>query len=339
MAFHGLNRTVGSSDFLLAPALEARLHATQSSGPARFFSQPTPGDDNRLAVTNFVAPVQFSHEHGFYGEPFTLSLSCPTEGVIIRYTTDGSRPTPLHGAVYLKPIEIERTTVVRAMAFKSGYGDGPVTTQTYIFPEDVLNQPAEPAGYPVEWQPGYEADYEMDPEITEHPSRAAEILEGLERLPVVALTMDVKDLFQQPFGIYANSTESGPAWERPGVLEYFDPADPDRSFAVEAAVRMQGKGSRFVNRSRKHNFRVLFKTAYGPAELEFPLFPDSPVDRFNTLVLRAGYNYTWAHFRFTESVRAQYIRDVFSQQTFREMGNVALHTAYAHLFVNGLYWG
>ncbi|RME93492.1 MAG: hypothetical protein D6766_08115, partial [Verrucomicrobia bacterium] len=339
LAFHGLNRTVGSSDFLLVPELEARLPATNTTGPLRYFTQPTPGDDNRLAVTHFVAPVRFSRDHGYCEAPFELTLSCATDGAIIRYTDDGSRPTPLHGKVYLGPLHIDRTRVIRAMAFKPGYGDSPVTTRTYIFPEDVLSQPALPDGYPAEWEPGYAADYEMDPEITGDPDRAAEILAGLPRIPVVAIAMDVADLFEQPFGIYANALESGPAWEREMSLEYFDPSDPDRSFQVEAGARMQGKGSRHVNRSRKHNLRALFKTAYGPSELEFDLFPGSPVERFNTLVLRAGYNYTWAHFRFTESVRADYMRDVFSQETFREMGNVALHTDYVHLFINGLYWG
>lgn len=37
--------------------------------------------------------------------------------------------------------------------------------------------------------------------------------------------------------------------------------------------------------------------------------------------------------------KAQYIRDVWAKSSYREMGNIGLHTKYVNLFINGMYWG
>ncbi|MBA2480469.1 MAG: right-handed parallel beta-helix repeat-containing protein [Planctomycetes bacterium] len=49
------------------------------------------------------------------------TVSCATPGAVIRVTTDGSAPTPVHGAVYSAPFAVAPGTTIKAMAFASGF--------------------------------------------------------------------------------------------------------------------------------------------------------------------------------------------------------------------------
>jgi len=94
--------------------------------------------------------------------------------------------------------------------------------------------------------------------------------------------------------------------------------------------------------SPKHSFRLLFKPQYGAGRLEFPLFGPNATADFDTLILRAGLNQSWIHnneYQGDNRGRAQYVRDQWAKETQRAMGHVTPHTTYAHLYVNGLYWG
>jgi len=48
----------------------------------------------------------------------------------LRYTTDGSEPRP-ESPLYKAPFSIEKNTTVKARAYKDGYADGPIATQTF----------------------------------------------------------------------------------------------------------------------------------------------------------------------------------------------------------------
>ena len=98
-----------------------------------------------------VAPVDFSQERGFYDEPFALELSTTMPDALIRYTTDGRQPTENEGMVYNEPIVIDTTTFVRAIAVKPGFLPSPGTTHSYIFLDEVINQPPHPPGFPETW--------------------------------------------------------------------------------------------------------------------------------------------------------------------------------------------
>lgn len=89
--------------------------------------------------------------------------------------------------------------------------------------------------------------------------------------------------------------------------------------------------------TRKHALRLEFSDDYGPRKLEYPLFPDAPVDRFDSIVLRSQGSRGWHDFRDPE--QAQYIRDAFARDTARDMGKEDGRATYVHLYLNGLYWG
>ncbi|MCA9239882.1 MAG: CotH kinase family protein, partial [Planctomycetales bacterium] len=92
----------------------------------------------------------------------------------------------------------------------------------------------------------------------------------------------------------------------------------------------------------KHSFRLVFKDEYGPTELNFPLYGAEGVDQFNTVVLKATANdgYSWRPAQPSDGPSTlQYARDQFGHSLQQDMGHASPHDVYAHLYINGMYWG
>ena len=77
-----------------------------------------------------VATPTFSPTPGAYGSAQTVTMSCATSGATIRYTTDGSDPSP-SSTVYTGPINVSTTTTLKAKAWKAGLDSSAVATATY----------------------------------------------------------------------------------------------------------------------------------------------------------------------------------------------------------------
>ena len=208
---------------------------------------------------------------------------------------------------------MSRTTALRAIALKEGYLPSAVRTRSYLFLPDIITRDNEPPGYPTTWRGdagNQRADYEMDPEITEHPSYRDVLDDAFLAVPTFSIVTDVANLFDPGTGIYQNATQSGVAWERPASVELIYP-DGRPGFQENAGLRIQGGASRNLTRSPKRSLRLLFKGAYGASKLRFPLFDrGNPVESFDTIILRAGFNQSWIHhntFLGDNRGRAQYI--------------------------------
>lgn len=298
----------------------------------------------------------FSHKHGFYDSPFTLTISRISPGSSVYYTTDGSAPGLSNGTLYTSPLYIDSQSVIRAVEIKDNQ-PGKVATCTYLFLDDVIRQPNNPEGYPAAWGPytGISgtavADYEMDPELMAIPGFADSVKAGLLDLPVISLATDPDNLFLKSTdpltgGIYiytgpplTNTTNgTGYGWERPVSFEYFDSGNRV-SYQADCAVELQGNHGRRAEKSPKHSFRLTFKSAYGPAKLEYPLFGTGADSVHNSVILRAGFGNTWIHWSQSERAMAQYLRDRWTKDTQAAMGHLASNGFFVHLFINGLYWG
>lgn len=321
-------------------------------GADGWFAAPTPGQANNSPLfTGYVRDTEFSHDRGFHDAPFAVTITTPTPGAIIRYTTDGSEPTPEHGTPYTGPVPISTTTVLRARAFLDGYVPSPTATQTYVFAESWLNQPAQPQGFPETWGNTYNggtldfnvhvaADYEMDPAVTS--GKAAEILEALtSTLPVLCVTGQAGDLFG-PDGVHGNARRGNDSF--PVAVEFFDPGDPGSSFGVRAEIQAHGGA---VREFAKKAFRLDFSGGAADGPLRHPLFPGSPAAAIDQLVLRGG-----GHDSFAARTRgftsldeydlaghASYLRDAFLRETEHAIGLLSPRGRRVHLCINGLYWG
>jgi hypothetical protein len=318
-----------------------------------FFSEPTPGAENILGDLP-VAPL-FSHTRGFYDSEFTVSLSSPGENVEIYYTTNGTRPTKQTGTKYRDAIPISTTTPLSAVAYNSSGIASEIITQTYLFIEDIVQQSNNPEGYPSTWSPlrfssgNAPADYEMDPEICNHPEYKDLMDDALLSLPTLSVVTNIGYLFsheqdQVNGGIYIYTGKTGEGgmgdgWERPASVEFFDPAS-HKEFQVNCGLRIHGGNSRVPENSQKHSFRISFRSQYGPSKLRFRFFDEeAAANEFNALVLRAGYNYSWVKNDASQRNNAQYLQDPFAKATQLALGHPSAHQRFVHLYLNGLYWG
>ena len=120
LAIHGLNQFSNSGDFLIRPELIATL-LNPPSPIEGYFSLPPPGTPN--PSTNTPTPVAPNAGEILISEPsgvktnsinVTLTPEFPTAE--IRYTLDGSDPTPT-SALYSDPLTLADPTRLRARAF------------------------------------------------------------------------------------------------------------------------------------------------------------------------------------------------------------------------------
>ncbi len=308
----------------------------------RFFGVPTPGRANTEGYLGEVAPLRFSHERGFYGTAFDVTITTATEGAQILYTLDGYAPhearattPPARGttsrrpggaepapaptdpgaSLYSGPIRIGKTTCLRVMAEKPGWKPTPVYTQTYIF--------------------------DSRPE--------------LQTLPVVSLVGGAGTVFYEPNGVMAviGGTYNGGVWapsgpdsynnildrelERPVAAEWFSAGD-DEGFHADCGLRVHGspwirpryvRQNGFWSGDGKISLRLYFRGEYGQSRLEYPLIPQSDVDQFATVILRAGHN----------DRTNPFIKDELLRRLHKDMGQAACTGTYANLFIDGEYKG
>ncbi|MBT6463504.1 MAG: hypothetical protein HOK49_13295 [Opitutae bacterium] len=316
------------------------------SGTISYHPIPTPSAPNGIQVIGFVKDTKFSTPRGFYDQPITVEITSSTEGADIWYTLDGSPPSIGMGSIYSSPFDISKTTILRAAAFKLGFAPSNIDTQTYVFVDDVVKQPANPVGFPTEWA-GKVADYEMDPEVIGETdifngTYRQSIKDDLKSLPVMSVVMAPEDLFGNA-GIYDHPQADGFAWEKPASIELFFNDSQNKDLQVDCGIRIYGGSSRSPN-FPKHGFRLCFRKKYGAGKLKFPLFADQPfgvdaTDEFDELILRGGFNNSWAHWHWHQNPRAQYIRDQFVRDSQLAMGWPSPHGMFVHLYLNGLYWG
>lgn len=74
----------------------------------------------------------FSPPGGTYANTQNVTITSPTSGATIRYTTDGNDPTPSSGTIYSGPVEIATATTLKAIAYKDGTADSDVVTADYV---------------------------------------------------------------------------------------------------------------------------------------------------------------------------------------------------------------
>lgn len=290
-------------------------YGTNGVDPSGYFSPATPGALNANLLVGFVADTVFSKKRGFYDGFFVAEISSATPEASIRYTFDGSKPSPTRGIVYTGSFLVTSSTVVRAIAYKENLVPTNVDAQSYLFTGDIINQT------------------EMNPAITDSFTYRNEIEDALKALPVVSLSFEEDSVFG-PTGIYENPNLKGRGSEREIHFEYFDPSDPSDSIHEPAGMRIHGGNSR---EHPKKPLRIYFRDDYGDSRLEHDLFPDSRVRSFKSILLRGGGHDAWTFDRRWDE--ATFIRNQFLHQLQRDMGQTSPHGRHVNVFLNGQYWG
>lgn len=275
-------------------------YGRDTSGEWKYFSVSTPGAVNGSSlVGGVVDEPRFSVPRGFFNQPFTLSISCATPGATIRYTTNGAPPTETTGFIYLNPISINHTTMLRAAAFLDKSLPSRTVTHTYLMG----------------------------------------LSNARLSLPVISIVTSSNNLRGPTGIMEINprnTTRRGIAWERPASAEWILPGD-NSGFQIDCGLRVQGgdyiRGQYNPNTTTppqgKFSFRLYFRGDYGPGKLRYPLFDGSPVEAFDRIVLRAGMN----------DPTNPFIVDELMRRLLIATGQVTARGNHAHLFLNGVFKG
>ncbi len=284
-------------------------------------------------------PLLVDPPRGIYSQPVTVTLSSPFVDGEIFYTVDGRDPLQGFGIPYTGPLLITTTTVLRMGVRLAGQDALPAQTHSYFFPADVPIQ-QQPADWPQQWWADDEggpfpADYAMDPEVTGTAEwGAATAVFG--DFPIVSVVIPPEDLFDPDDGIYENATMHGINWERAASIEWLD---SDQSWGSPCGLRIQGGSSRQGAKSTKKSFRAHFRREYGANRLDQEVFEEGGAGGYDVLVLKGGYNRTWAEWTDSGRLRATYAREAFANKLYDQMGYVAPEVRPVQLLLDGLYWG
>ena len=93
----------------------------------------------RVTPSNEVLSPTFSPAPGTFSTTQFVSLSSATSGWSIRYTTDGSTPTPTSGTVYSGAITINNSAVITAIAYKTGMAPSVIAQGTFVIDNAPVN--------------------------------------------------------------------------------------------------------------------------------------------------------------------------------------------------------
>jgi hypothetical protein len=333
LAIQGLNAAANSADFIISPQLLGLK--TDGNAPG-YLASPTPNAVNVAGSTPAVADTKFDHNRGIYNAPFDAAITTTTPGATIRYTLNGSPPSTTTGTIYTGPIHITTTSVLRAMAYKTGSVSTDVDTQTYVFPNDVIHQPVGAGGFPnntydVGNNHTAARNSAMNQTVVTNPAYATAVLTGLSSIPTLSLVSDASNFFG------ANGIMDG-ADNRPVSVEYIDPAHPNDN------TQADGAGGLHSHERLKQSIGLTFNSTFGESKFKAdilqngPLNGDSAVDQFDHLVLRAGNNRSWA--RDWNPDATTYTEDEWYRASLIDIQNgIGSHGNFVQLYLNGVYWG
>ncbi|MFO7448435.1 MAG: CotH kinase family protein, partial [Ignavibacteriaceae bacterium] len=308
-----------------------------------------------LIITPLLAQDEdellFSHKQGFYSEPFDLSVTSNIQGAKIRYTLNGANPhsddsafeTNSPAVITINPLITSNRDkapafIITACAVTENVLSSNIVTQTYLFPEKIIELSPDNVvpgpGWLIPWSNQQQVSYGLDPNIYNNASYKDQITAAFTSIPTLSIVTDLRNLFDPDSGIYVNAFYHGSDWERAASLELLNP-DGSEGFQINCGIRIRGGWSRHPE-NPKHAFRVFFKKKYGKGKLDYPLFGSEGADEFDKFDIQTSQNYSWSYYGHSNNT---FLRELFSRDLQRDMGQPYTRGRFYHLFINGTYWG
>ncbi len=289
-----------SIDHLAFPELrtgESYGRSAENDSLFYIYLNPTP----RLANTSegYVgrsADPELDKPEGFYNGQLSVALADTSLGDVIRFSWDGRDPTIESLPFRSDARTLSKTFTLKFRSFEPGKLPSNIVTKTYFKDEE-------------------------------------------HELPVVSLSTHPDNLWSDESGIYVRGTNgvSGNCegevnwnqdWEIPVTVELYE-KDKSRAFVSGAGAKIFGGCSRS---NPAKSLAIYFRNEYGNSELEYKLFEEKDIDKFQAFVLRNSGN------DFTSQGHSM-IRDGM-MKTLME-GSALDYQAFrpAVLYINGEYWG
>lgn len=333
-----------------------------------YFAQPTPGAANTTDSYNeILAPPDFSHTGGFYGNPFQLSLTSDQPGVSIVYTLDSSNPTidNLSGTSYQYLNQYRETPGSAAGPFLSRS----YKSQVYSSSIEIKDRSAEPneisrISTTYNSNPWYLPSNPIDKAVVvkaravKDGALSSEVVShtffvkpgGVKpyQLPVVAISAQEDDLFDFYKGIYvagsdfenwrsanpnADANGGRPAnYHRDGdeweYPAYFEYFEESGNRALGQNIGFRLHGGWSTSHPLK-TLRIYARNGYGASHLNYPFFKSQSDSAYKRIILRNSGNDTW----YTM------LRDAAMQSMVSHMNFETQAHQPSVLFLNGEYWG
>lgn len=273
------------------------------------FMIPTPGKDNDALITNIsnrvAMPVFKSGKPGMCEAAMNVELDCSTTDAQIYYTLNGDAPTVENGLKYEGAISIDKTTVVRARAYKDGMLFSEILTGSFIFSDKF-----------------YEACRGVG-----------------ERLPIVSLSVNNVDMFSDSLGMYVEGTNGVPGscyrelynfnrdWMRSANFEYMLNGQVVDNQEVEIGV--------YGGCTRIHvakSLKIKASKRSGNSKMKYDnFFPSREYKKYESLALRNGGNgYSYVQPRW---------RDMFIQSLTEGMNIDKQEAQPVAFYLNGAFYG
>ena len=260
-----------------------------------YLSRFTPAAANSSSGYLGIAEApRFSLQGGFHSAPQQVMLFNDQGMEHIYYTRDGSIPTE-QSTLYTGALTIDTTTVIRARILRPGSLPSKVSTRTFLINESIS-------------------------------------------LPVVSVATDPANLWDDQIGIYvigANGIKGycsseprnwNQPWEQPVSVEMWE-ADGNPGFILDGGMQIGGGCTRLYPQKP---LAFYTRAEYGTNELEYKLFADKPMTRYNNFLLRNG-GQDWWRAMFRDGMMHTLVKDCM------DIDWLAYKPAV--LFLNGVYWG
>lgn len=285
----------------------------------RYFEDPSPGRENGGArFAGILERPGLSLPPGFQRGPVHLSITVANPDAIIRFTTNGTEPTLTNGTLYSGPVELVKSTALRARAFKGGWIPSDTITRTFLIDE------------PEALQSLSAVSLVADPERCLYPPHGVTTIVGGTSMFGAWRALGPAD--------YNIPMQQGRPYMRPVSMEIIHPsqgswaqADLDLGMAGSAHTRGHYRllglpeNPWYGSWEDKPSFNLFFHKEYGPDRLDFPMVPGYDAKTFHSLKLRSG-KVDWNN---------PFLIDEFVRRVFIDMGQVGSMGILANLFVNG----
>ena len=265
-----------------------------------YFEKPTPGQTNSSPSVGIVSTPQPSDDAGSYSGAQQIGFTSETMDAKIYYTLDGTVPTS-DSSLYMDPLTLRETGIIRTRAYKDGYIDSAVGTYTF-FIDEAHELPL--------------ISVVTDPDNLWDEQTGIYVLGPNPEL-VAGSTLHYE---------VANYLEGKKKSERPASFEVFDKSG-GRVFEQDVAIRIQGGYSRD---NQQKSLSVIARAEYGLGTLAYPFFEELPFEEYESLVLKNGGQDQWY-----AKIKGPVIQTLTNGKI-----NCLVQTFKTYVvYLNGEYWG
>jgi len=253
--------------------------------------------------------VNFSHISGYYTNTINLIIEPNLPEAIVFYSVN--KPVIAgNKTVYESSLLIDSTTVINAMAVLNE--DTVYASNAYLFLRDI------------------KVSNNLSSHITENDKYKKLLDSAFLSLPAICVNTN-----------YQLSVEDtiGPV-ELPASIVFVLPDHDKKSISVNCGLQTWGGSPS----NPKKNYRLEFKSRYGPSKFNFDLFNSKsyktikPATEFDKLLLRAG-SQDGLNAEYGNEAEAQFIKNRFIYDVVLEMGLPAPHGFFTNVFINNKYAG